>query len=176
MTARIQARLGDVVDITIPLRYRKAEVDRLPDREHWTHYLLFSDLGNPNGDVALAANSHDDGFPLASDGFPAGVPLNPSDQFLSSYRPAPVRNDDQEVTASLWLNPDLRSGGARVFKAGRTVEVVLVYVGGDLANETGRAKSRSHPVARIEVLALEGAAGGTEEGDGGAPWARGGPA
>ncbi|MGE0438909.1 MAG: hypothetical protein AB7L66_00110 [Gemmatimonadales bacterium] len=174
MPATIKARLGDVVDVKIPLRWKKAEVDRLPDRERWTHYVVFADLGNPNEDIALAADSHNNGFPLASPGFPADVPLNPSDKVLKAYQPAAVKDDDQEVTATLWLNPELRAGGGVVFKAGRTVQVNFVYVGNDLSKETGKAKGRFHEVAKVEIISAEAAVASADDDDSaGAPWARG---
>ena len=140
MTERIKARVGDVIETSFKLAYKKAEVARLPDTARY-HSVDFFMLCEAGGKVELGA----------------GRELGPGTFIQSATKE--VTQDDQEVSARFSF-ANTKETGDRLFVTGDLWKLFISYCEKDGNTSGKKDDTGTHLLAEVELVAAAAAAAG----------------
>jgi hypothetical protein len=139
MAERIKARVGDTVETSFNLVYKKAEVARLPDRDQYVA-IDFVMTCDTDGKVFMGAT----------------VQPTSHSQIVCAVRE--VTQDDQPVTAQWLFVPDPATD-PNFFKTGDLWHLSLSYVAKDGSPDSNPKSPRVHLLAEVELVAADPASG-----------------
>ncbi|MEO8451797.1 MAG: hypothetical protein ABI647_18545 [Gemmatimonadota bacterium] len=132
MAERIKARIGDIVETSFNLAFKKAEVARLPDAAQHKAFDFF--VINPKA-KKIATN--------ASNNFgERGLDIKAA--------AGDVTQDDQAVTAQFRFANDQKAG--EMVKVGEVWQLFLFYCGAAGESPPSEDDPRSHLLAEVEIV------------------------
>ncbi len=139
MAERIKAKVGDTVETSFNLAYKKAEVARLPDRSQYEaiDFVMFCEAG---------------GREFLGSGLQASV----GNHIVCTVRE--VTQDDQPVTAQ-WDFTASPSESPDFFKTGDLWQLYLAYVEKGGSPPGDLHSPRVHLLAEVELVAADPASG-----------------
>lgn len=132
MAERIKARIGDIVETSFNLAFKKAEVARLPDAAQHKAFDFFV-LTTQGNKTANGASANFDSRGL---GIKAAV--------------GEVTQDDQAVTAQFRFANDAQSG--ETVKVGDIWQLFLFYCAAPGDSPPSPNDPRSHLLAEVEIV------------------------
>ena len=132
MAERIKARVGDIVETSFSLVFKKAEVARLPDADKHKafDYFMIAQQG-----AKMTSN--------------AGTNFGPALGIRATV--GDVTQDDQAVTAQFRFANDARSG--EMVKVGDVWQLFLFYCSAPGDSPPSATDPRSHLLAEVEIVA-----------------------
>lgn len=132
MAERIKARVGDIVETSFNLAFKKAEVARLPDAAQHKAFDFFV-VSTQGGKTATnaGANFSEPGLAIKS-------------------AVGDVTQDDQAVTAQFRFANDTKSG--EMVKVGDVWQLFLFYCAAAGDSPPSAKDPRSHLLAEVEIV------------------------
>lgn len=133
MAERIQARVGDTVETSFNLVYKKAEVARLPDHQDYgaIDFMMSCEVGGKEHSGA-------------------GIRAHPGERIICAVRE--VAQDDQRVETQ-WFFQNDEAAGPTFFQVGDLWKLYLGYVRKGAAFTEGPGSPRVHLLAEVELVA-----------------------
>ena len=132
MAERIKARIGDIVETSFNLVFKKAEVARLPDGAQHQAFDFF--VLTTQGNKMASGASNNFGEPGLAVKAAAGI----------------VTQDDQPVTAQFRFANDTKSG--EMVKVGDVWQLFLFYCSAAGDSPPPASDPRSHLLAEVEII------------------------